>query len=367
VELEEAGGPGIVMSAFDFSKYGVLALDADPRSLARAKAIYAHKGLTHFCPSLKAEDAWQIVKTLKPHLMLADLGLGDRCIQFIRDVRMCEGGQYSELPVIALTTQPDPIVIRQACDAGIEGVLRKPIDPVRLLQITRLALTEPKRFISVPHYFGPERRARSEEPFGGYDRRIKHKKSDPFVSSLSAEKVVLRDPAEVKLTAADKAVKRAMSQHRLWIDTGGKEGSQMAMKKADLRRMKMLNAELSRVQLPQGDFRGIACRKTDFSKSNLRRALFIEAKLVECDMSMTRLSQANMSRAKMKFTSLRGADLTKANLFGAHFNFCDMSAANLNGANLVEANLSSVRGLRASQLANAQIDRTTKLPKELAS
>lgn len=355
------------MSGFDFSKYGVLALDPDPSSLARAKAVYAHKGLKHFFPCLTPEDGWEVIKSMKPHLMLADLGLGSSCIEFIRNVRLCDCGEYSDLPIIALTANVQPELIRKACDAGIEGVLRKPIDPVRLLRITRLGLTEPKRFISVPHYFGPERRTRNEEPFGGYDRRIKHKASDPFVSPLSAEKVVLRDPERAKETAKDRALRKAMDEHQLWIDSGGKEGSRMSIARADMRRMAFLKADLTRAQLPRGDFRGVSCRQTVFRSSNLRRSRFGGAKMVECDMSMSRLSESDMSRSRFKFTNLRGADLTRVNLFGAHLNFCDLSATNLNGANLIEANLSSVRGLHASQLANAQVDSSTKLPQKLAS
>jgi len=98
---------------------------------------------------------------------------------------------------------------------------------------------------------------------------------------------------------------KVLETHRMWIETGGKEG-----KKADLRKTNLQKADLERANL-QGALIG---------KANLQRAS---------------LSMANLKKADLYKTDLREADLQNADLMGATGLLVDqLAGANVSGAKL---------------------------------
>ncbi|MCW9045727.1 MAG: pentapeptide repeat-containing protein [Alphaproteobacteria bacterium] len=168
-------------------------------------------------------------------------------------------------------------------------------------------------------------------------------------------------------TASAPEVQIALGAHKLWVNTGGKEGAQLTLPRADMRGHNLAESDFTQVRIPGGNFKGTDCTETVFRKAFLSRSDFTGAQLSKCDFAVSRLKQVNLKDAKLKMANLHGADLARANLSGARLMRCDMSAANLDGTNLIGANLSSVKGLLPDQLLRARIDSTTKLPYHLRS
>jgi len=104
-----------------------------------------------------------------------------------------------------------------------------------------------------------------------------------------------------------------------------KKGGEMIVKRADLRRANLSDANLSMANLRQ---------------ANLSDANLIGADLGGADLSMANLIGADLRRANLSEANLRGADLRQADLSEAN-----LSMANLRGADLSEANLSGSKGL----------------------
>ena len=113
----------------------------------------------------------------------------------------------------------------------------------------------------------------------------------------------------------EEELKEILEQHRLWLDSNGKEG-----KRADLTDAKLYGADLS--------------------GANLTRANLAYANLTDANLTRANLSGADLYGAILIGTNLTGAILIGTNLTGANLRHADLSGANLTCANLTGANLS---------------------------
>ena len=84
-----------------------------------------------------------------------------------------------------------------------------------------------------------------------------------------------------------------LENHKLWLETSGKEGVSADLREADLRW-----ANLSRANLKGVDLRWASLREANLSKADLREA---------------DLSSADLSRANLKGVDLSGAELDFSN------------------------------------------------------
>jgi uncharacterized protein YjbI with pentapeptide repeats len=106
-----------------------------------------------------------------------------------------------------------------------------------------------------------------------------------------------------------------LDQHRLWIETGGQQGS-----RGDLSGLNLTGADLTGVNLQGAQLTKTIFRDADLSMANLRGAILVEADLRE----------ANLLGAEFS-----GANLMGANLYGAE----GLWAGRLGGTNLFDATL----------------------------
>jgi uncharacterized protein YjbI with pentapeptide repeats len=118
-----------------------------------------------------------------------------------------------------------------------------------------------------------------------------------------------------------------LDQHRLWVESGGDEGT-----KADLSGANLENADLTGVNLQGAILQRANLRNADLSMANLRGAS---------------LMQADLCNANLLGAELRGANLMGATLYGAE----GLWLGRLGGANLYDAmlpeSISSIDGSNA--------------------
>ena len=107
----------------------------------------------------------------------------------------------------------------------------------------------------------------------------------------------------------EEELREILEQHKLWLDSNGKEGE-----RADLFDANLTGANLYGVDLTRADLTG----------ANLRFANLYRAKLYGANLSDADLSDADLTGANLTFAILRCANLSNANLSDA-----DLSYANL--------------------------------------
>jgi len=110
-------------------------------------------------------------------------------------------------------------------------------------------------------------------------------------------------------------VAEALDQHRLWVESGGTQGTR---------------ADLSGANLVEADLTGANLQGAQLQKVNLRGA----------DLSMANLRNANLVEADLRETNLLGTEFSGANLMGANlYGAQGLWAGRLGGTNLFDATL----------------------------
>ena len=110
-----------------------------------------------------------------------------------------------------------------------------------------------------------------------------------------------------------------LKQHKLWLETEGKEG----------KRANLSGDNLSGANLEYADLRGANLWYANLRKADLRGADLRKADLCGADLRGAELCDANLRKA-----DLRGADLCGADLRGACLEYADLWGANLEGVDL---------------------------------
>ena len=101
-----------------------------------------------------------------------------------------------------------------------------------------------------------------------------------------------------------KELKEILEQHKLWLDSNGKEGKCADLTDADLRYANLTHADLRYANLSGANLTG----------AGLYRANLIEVNLTCANLTDAILTSANLTRADLTGAYLTGADLTRADL-----------------------------------------------------
>ncbi len=89
----------------------------------------------------------------------------------LRWIRTHERDEVRFLPVIVLSGFTTSTVTHQARDLGAHEILTKPVSANGLASRITSVINNPRPFINVSDYFGPDRR-RKDEVYEGKDRRV---------------------------------------------------------------------------------------------------------------------------------------------------------------------------------------------------
>jgi len=104
----------------------ILVVDDNPTNLKLVCDVLESEGYQVFM-AIDAEEAWQIIKTTPPDLLLLDIGLpGMDGLTFARKLRAHD--KTHDLPIIAVTAYATKDDESKAREAGCDGYISKPID-----------------------------------------------------------------------------------------------------------------------------------------------------------------------------------------------------------------------------------------------
>ena len=191
--------------------------------------------------------------------------------------------------------------------------------------------------------------------------QTENKPSEAPTQEIDAEDTIAEQDEE--LVEID--LHAALISHKLWVDTGGREGTVMSIEHADLREAELEGIDLSRCGLPYASFQRANCKDAVLRRCNLIAADFVESNLDNANLAASRLSGARFNKAMMHNTVFLGSDLSNANFRGLRLPNCDLSGTNLAGADFRDADLSGTRGLFAEQIQRARVNANTRLPRDL--
>jgi uncharacterized protein YjbI with pentapeptide repeats len=139
---------------------------------------------------------------------------------------------------------------------------------------------------------------------------------EPVRSEVEEPRYLRESDAEPQVQHADLLeLAVVLDQHRLWVESAGKNGA-------------------------RGDFSGAALACADLTGVTLQGALIQKANLRGADLSMANLRGANLVEADLRETNLLGTEFSGANLMGANlYGAQGLWAGRLGGTNLFDATL----------------------------
>lgn len=192
------------MSDFDFSPYKVLLCDTDPEVIDTARTTYLDANIGDFVATPSPKEALKHIPILSPDLILVSLKFPDtNGVQVIQKIRSLNEGQFYKTPILMLLEKVSQNLLREACRAGIEGALRKPLSTEKILRFSRAVILKPRRFVCIRHYFGPERRLKDQAPTQDADRRRNKENSTDEFTRPQRERPQREQPIEPGKSSLD--------------------------------------------------------------------------------------------------------------------------------------------------------------------
>lgn len=136
------------------------------RSLLRAA------GIAQVAEAQSAGEALQLLGQNQFDLMIVDWQMSPLDgITLTQNIRREAQAAISEIPIVMLTAHTERSRVAAARDAGVHGLVRKPISTRLLLERVSAALTDQRKFVRVSRYCGPDRRHGGTSDYIGPFRR----------------------------------------------------------------------------------------------------------------------------------------------------------------------------------------------------
>lgn len=279
--------------------------------------------------------------------------------EFTRKIRDAGLSPNPDLPIVLLVDNPNPELLRAACEAGIEGVIPHPAKPEIFIKRIAGAITEPKRFVASKMYFGPCRRKEMPPDFKGPDQRNPTPLGNKAQAAVEEMERVKSAPKKSAVPIAPAAPSGQRKKAREWSE----EDPAPQAEKPKAREWKPVDgpapaksknsdddwadAVVPAEKPPQPEVTGFDIQPILDEHQLWLRSRGDQGKRVSLDKAD--LHGGTFSGTDLTNAGFRDADLSDSDCRGTVFASADLRRADLSGADMTEANL-SVANLRMATL-----------------
>jgi DNA-binding response OmpR family regulator len=148
-----------------FEEVDTLIVDPDRAQLDVIKMVLRNSGFRIMRLGTSIADLEAALKEKVPDLLIAEANLGGATFHnFIHSLRHYEVGGNPFLPVIALSREPTPELVRSVINSGADDLVPKPISTGHLLKRIETLIQARKPFVVTSEYIGPDRRTAKDRP-----------------------------------------------------------------------------------------------------------------------------------------------------------------------------------------------------------
>jgi len=154
----------------------IVILDDNRQTRFLVRSILRAAGIHDCYESGSANEALDLIRIMTPDLVITDLAMGPVSgLTFTETVRRSPASPNPYQRILLMTGYSDHARVAAARDAGVHGVLAKPISARSLLEKVHLILRDDRPFVRCAEYFGPDRRHGAPKRFEGpFRRRTDH-------------------------------------------------------------------------------------------------------------------------------------------------------------------------------------------------
>jgi len=154
------------------SQVHVLVADNNERMRLLVRCLLRAGGLTKISEAGTAADAFEIMQRRRVDLVIVEWTMHPvDGIAFTRMLRRGNSSPNPYVPILMLTSHAEASRIAAARDAGVTGVIKKPLSTRLLFDRVAGALNDARPFIHSADFFGPDRRRGTPADYAGPFRR----------------------------------------------------------------------------------------------------------------------------------------------------------------------------------------------------
>ena len=158
--------------AYNLERLNFLVVDDNWHMRALVRSILDALGVKNVLDAGDGADALKELRDFPADMIICDWSMSPLDgIEFARLIRSGGGSPNRDVPIIMLTGHTEMIRVLECRDAGVNEFLAKPISPKGLYDRICEIIENPREFIDIKNYVGPDRRRRANPEFNGPDRR----------------------------------------------------------------------------------------------------------------------------------------------------------------------------------------------------
>ena len=151
------------MSKLQFGDVRILVVDPNVGARDSVRTILNNHGFRAISVGAGLEDLNKGVADTTLDLLISDCDLTDgNFCRLVHSMRHHDVGSNPFLPIIALSSEPTPTLVKKVIDAGVDDLLPKPISTGHLLKRIQTLVKSRKPFVVTSNYIGPDRRKASQ-------------------------------------------------------------------------------------------------------------------------------------------------------------------------------------------------------------
>ena len=160
------------MAKIDFEKLRFVVADDNAHMRRIVRTLLRAFGSREIQEAEDGASALEAVENFMPDILITDIKMpifdGIELTQMIRNP---DGSKHPFLPIIMLTAYSERRRVIMARDAGATEFLCKPVSANALYKRIQNVIENPRPFVKVGTYFGPDRRRNLDTSFSGDERR----------------------------------------------------------------------------------------------------------------------------------------------------------------------------------------------------
>lgn len=156
----------------DYSSLKILLVEDNQHMRSIVSAILGGSGIRHVREARDGAEGLDLLKQYPADIALVDFNMEPiDGVEFTRLLRNAPDSTNPYLPVVMITGHSERSRVTQARDSGVNEFVVKPLTARALLGRLDSVIMRPRPFIRCKTYFGPDRRRKSDEKYGGPFRR----------------------------------------------------------------------------------------------------------------------------------------------------------------------------------------------------
>jgi CheY-like chemotaxis protein len=160
------------MQKYNLSQINVLIVDGNWNMRRLISTALEGYGIQNIEFAADGREALNKLSTFTADLVICEYRLGHvNGVELTRKIRRSRAKYNPYVPILLLTAHTVEKVVASARDAGISGVIAKPVSPEYLLRHIVELIERPRQFVRSPDFFGPDRRARGKDRHTDIPRR----------------------------------------------------------------------------------------------------------------------------------------------------------------------------------------------------